>query len=89
MAFQVPLRFWQQISPWLFLAGVALIALVLVPHVGRSVNGAQRWIPGPVNLQPSELMKLFAVLYAADYTTRKLDVMGIPSVAASCRWRWS
>ena len=41
------------------------------------MNGAQRWIGlGPINLQPSELMKLFAVLYAADYTTRKLDDMG-------------
>ena len=77
VAFQVPLRFWQELAPWLFLAGVALLAVVLIPHVGRSVNGAQRWLPlGPVNLQPSELMKLFAVLYAADYTTRKLDAMG-------------
>jgi cell division protein FtsW len=77
VAFQVPMRFWQEFAPWLFLAGVALLALVLIPHVGRSVNGAQRWLPlGPVNLQPSELMKLFAVLYAADYTTRKLDAMG-------------
>jgi cell division protein FtsW len=77
VAFQVPMRFWQELAPWLFLAGVALLAVVLIPHVGRSVNGAQRWLPlGPVNLQPSELMKLFAVLYAADYTTRKLDAMG-------------
>jgi cell division protein FtsW len=76
MAFQIPLRLWQQAAPWLFLAGVLLLVLVLVPHVGRSVNGAQRWIPlGPINLQPSELMKLFAVLYAADYTARKLDDM--------------
>jgi cell division protein FtsW len=77
VAFQVPLRVWQQAAPWLFLAGVALLLLVIVPHVGRSVNGAQRWLPlGPVNLQPSEMMKLFAVLYAADYTTRKLADMG-------------
>jgi cell division protein FtsW len=77
VAFQVPLRFWQELAPYLFLAGVALLFLVVIPHVGRSVNGAQRWLPlGPVNLQPSELMKLFAVLYAADYTTRKLDAMG-------------
>ncbi len=76
VAFQVPLRFWQEFAPWLFLAGVLLLVLVLIPHVGRSVNGAQRWLPlGPINLQPSELMKLFAVLYAADYTTRKLDAM--------------
>ncbi|HZV54661.1 MAG TPA: putative lipid II flippase FtsW [Rhodocyclaceae bacterium] len=77
VSFQVPLRFWQQLSPWLFLAGVFLLVVVLIPHVGRSVNGAQRWLPlGPINMQPSEFMKLFAVLYAADYTTRKLDAMG-------------
>ena len=76
VAFQIPLRLWQEAAPWLFVAGFLLLLLVLVPHVGRSVNGAQRWLPlGPVNLQPSELMKLFAVLYAADYTTRKLADM--------------
>jgi cell division protein FtsW len=77
VAFQVPMRFWQQFAPYLFVAGVLLLVVVLIPHVGRSVNGAQRWLPlGPINLQPSELMKLFAVLYVADYTTRKLDAMG-------------
>ncbi len=76
IAFQIPLRFWQEASPWLFLGGVVLLAVVLIPGLGRSVNGAQRWIGlGPINLQPSELMKLFAVLYAADYTTRKLTHM--------------
>ena len=76
IAFQIPLRFWQQFAPWLFLAGVALLIVVLVPGVGKSVNGAQRWIGvGPINLQPSEFMKLFAVLYAADYTARKLEKM--------------
>ncbi len=76
IAFQVPLRFWQRSAPWLFLAGVVLLVVVLLPVIGRSVNGAQRWIGlGPINLQPSELMKLFAVLYAADYTTRKLAEM--------------
>jgi cell division protein FtsW len=76
IAFQVPLRFWQRVAPWLFLGGVVLLVVVLLPVIGRSVNGAQRWIGlGPINLQPSELMKLFAVLYAADYTTRKLADM--------------
>ncbi len=77
VVFQVPLRIWQQGAPWLFVVGVVLLLLVLIPHVGREVNGARRWLPlGPVNLQPSELMKLFAVLYAADYTVRKLADMG-------------
>jgi cell division protein FtsW len=76
VAFQIPVRFWQQFAPWMFVAGVVLLLVVLIPHVGRSVNGAQRWLPlGPINLQPSELMKLFAVIYAADYTTRKLSDM--------------
>ena len=72
IAFQIPLRLWQQAAPWMFLLGVGLLVLVLVPGVGLEVNGSQRWIPlYVVNLQPSELMKLFVVLYAADYTVRK------------------
>jgi cell division protein FtsW len=77
MAFQFSMRSWQQMAPWLFVAGVFLLMLVLIPHVGRDVNGARRWLPlGLISLQPSELMKLFAVLYAADYTERKLADMG-------------
>jgi cell division protein FtsW len=72
MAFQVPVQTWQKFAPYLFLAGVALLVLVLIPGIGRSVNGSRRWLSLVViNLQPSELMKLFAVLYAADYTVRK------------------
>ena len=77
MAFQIPMRWWQMAAPWLFLGGVVLLILVLLPVIGKSVNGAQRWISlGPINLQPSELVKLFSVLYAADYTARKLSSMG-------------
>ncbi|MCC6609854.1 MAG: putative lipid II flippase FtsW [Burkholderiales bacterium] len=72
LAFQVPVRAWQRAAPWLFLLGVALLTIVLVPGIGREVNGARRWIALPgANLQPSELMKVAAVLYAADYTARK------------------
>ena len=71
-AFQVPVQIWQNYAPYLFLAGAALLVLVLVPGIGREVNGSRRWLSlFVVNLQPSELMKLFAVLYAADYTVRK------------------
>jgi len=72
MAFQVPVQSWQKLAPYLFLFGVALLVLVLIPGIGRSVNGSRRWLSLVViNLQPSELMKMFAVLYAADYTVRK------------------
>jgi cell division protein FtsW len=77
MAFQFSMRSWQQAAPWLFIAGVLLLMAVLIPHIGKDVNGARRWLHlGSLNLQPSELMKLFAVLYAADYTERKLADMG-------------
>ena len=76
VTFQVPLTLWQRYAPYLFMIGALLLAIVLIPGIGRDINGARRWLPlGFVNLQPSELMKLFAVLYAADYTVRKINVM--------------
>ena len=76
LAFQIPLATLQRAALPLFLLGVVLLVLVLIPGIGKSVNGARRWIPlGVLNMQPSELMKLFAVLYAADYTVRKAAVM--------------
>ncbi|MDP1537841.1 MAG: FtsW/RodA/SpoVE family cell cycle protein, partial [Burkholderiales bacterium] len=75
-AFQVPNKVLQEAAPWLFLSGLVLLVLVLIPGVGREVNGSQRWLSlVVVNLQPSEFMKLFAVLYAADYTVRKAAYM--------------
>jgi len=74
--FRVPLWLWQKSSPWLFLLGTLLLVAVLIPGVGREVNGSRRWIPlGFTGFQPSELMKLFVVLYAADYTVRKAAFM--------------
>ncbi|MGZ8256616.1 MAG: putative lipid II flippase FtsW [Gallionella sp.] len=74
-AFQVPIQMWQNLAMPLFVIGTLLLALVLIPHIGREVNGSRRWLSlFVINLQPSELMKLFAVLYAADYTVRKAHV---------------
>jgi cell division protein FtsW len=57
---------------YLFVIGVLLLLLVLIPGVGKEVNGGQRWLSlGMFNLQPSELTKLLVVLYAADYTVRR------------------
>lgn len=75
LAFQIPVQMLQKYALYLFLAGGALLILVLIPHVGKEVNGSRRWLSLLViNLQPSELMKLFAVLYAADYTVRKGNI---------------
>jgi cell division protein FtsW len=75
LVFQVPVQLWQAYSPYLFMAGAVLLVLVLIPHVGREVNGSRRWLSlFVINLQPSELMKLFVVLYAADYAVRKCVV---------------
>ena len=71
-AFQISMEEWQKLAPYLFAFGVLLLALVLIPGVGREVNGSRRWLSLlGINLQPSELMKLFAVLYAAQYAVRK------------------
>ncbi|MDR2112418.1 MAG: putative lipid II flippase FtsW, partial [Candidatus Accumulibacter sp.] len=76
LAFQLPLRTWQKISPWLFIAGFVLLTLVLIPGIGHKVNHSRRWLSlGIANLQPSELVKLFAVLYTADYAVRKMPHM--------------
>ncbi len=72
----VPVSSWQKVSFWLFVIAAVLLLIVLIPGVGRRVNHAVRWLPlGPINFQPSELMKLAAVLFAADYTIRKQDHM--------------
>jgi cell division protein FtsW len=76
LAFRVPVATWQKIAPYLFVGTLVLLVLVLVPGIGKGVNGAKRWLPLKiVNLQPSEMMKLFMVLYAADYTVRKQQYM--------------
>lgn len=68
----IPVASWQKYSGRLLLIGVLLLVLVLVPGIGRQVNGAQRWIGlGLFNIQPSELAKLFTVIYLASYLVRR------------------
>jgi cell division protein FtsW len=76
--FRLPSAAWQKAAPILFLVSTALLVLVFVPGIGREVKGSWRWISlGPLgNFQPSELMKLATVIYAADYTVRKAALMG-------------
>ena len=72
VASQVPVKTWQRLAPWLFIAGGALLVLVLIPGIGKSVNGSRRWLSFfVVNVQPSEFMKLVVVLFAASYAVRR------------------
>jgi len=72
VAFQVPVKVWQRGAIWLFIGGALLLVLVLIPGIGKSVNGSKRWLSLLiVNIQPSEFMKLAVILYAASYAVRK------------------
>ena len=75
IAFQIPISTWEKAAPWLFIVSLVLLILVLVPFIGKGVNGARRWISlGVMNFQPSELAKFAVLLYAADYMVRKMEV---------------
>jgi cell division protein FtsW len=75
LAVQVPVSAWEKWAPRLFAVSLVLLALVLIPGVGKGVNGARRWLPlGLMNFQPSEFAKLAMALYAASYMVRKMDV---------------
>jgi cell division protein FtsW len=75
ISFQIPITTWEKAAPWLFVASLLLLIVVLIPHIGNSVNGARRWIPlGIMSFQPSELAKFAVLLYAANYMVRKMDV---------------
>jgi cell division protein FtsW len=72
VVYRLPQKFWLETGwVWLFVA-LALLILVLIPGIGREVNGSQRWLPlGPFTLQPSEFAKAALVLYLAGYMVRR------------------
>ncbi len=75
LVFQVPVERWEKWARPMFVLSLVLLALVLIPFIGKGVNGARRWISlGVMNFQPSELTKLATIIYAADYMVRKMDV---------------
>jgi cell division protein FtsW len=75
LVFQVRMETWEKAARPLFVFSLVLLAVVLIPLIGKGVNGARRWISfGVLNFQPSELAKLATIIYAADYMVRKMDV---------------
>ncbi|GAA0680732.1 putative lipid II flippase FtsW [Marinobacterium maritimum] len=70
----IPVRTWEKYSVPLLVFGLLLLILVLVPGIGREVNGSRRWIGlGPVNLQASEIAKACMVIFVSGYLMRRLD----------------
>jgi cell division protein FtsW len=70
----VPMSIWQRNGARLLIAAFVLLVLVLIPGIGREVNGASRWIGfGIFNVQPSELAKLFTVIFLAGFLVRRQD----------------
>jgi cell division protein FtsW len=75
-ALKIPTKVWDRYSPVIFGFTVLLLIAVLIPGVGKGVNGAKRWIPlGVMNFQPSELMKFAAVIFAASYTVQRQEYL--------------
>jgi cell division protein FtsW len=73
VAYQVPMALWERAAPAIFIAALIMLFLVLIPHVGKGVNGARRWIGlGFMNFQPSEFAKFAVLLYASNYMVRKM-----------------
>lgn len=71
---RVEMQIWQRINIYLLLLCILLLIIVLIPGIGRSVNGSRRWLAfGPVGIQVSEIAKLCVVFYIAGYLVRHKD----------------
>lgn len=74
VVWQLPLKFWERSGPMLLLVSIVLLLLVLLPGIGRTVNGSTRWLAlGPFTLQVSEVAKLAMIVYLAGYLVRRGD----------------
>ena len=74
--FNIPTKMWDRYSALIFGFTVLLLIAVLIPGIGKGVNGAKRWIPlSLMNFQPSELMKFAAIIFAASYTVQRQEYL--------------
>ena len=74
IVWQIPLAVWQRLGPLMLMVALLLLVVLLIPGVGRTVNGATRWLMiGPFNLQVSELAKLAMIIYLSGYLVRRGD----------------
>ncbi len=74
LVFAVPMSVWQKYDWLLLVVGMLLLLFVVMPGIGREVNGSRRWLPlGAMNLQSSEVAKLCVLVYMAGYLVRRQD----------------
>ena len=72
--FKIPVKTWDKLAPYIFAFTILLLIAVLIPGIGKGVNGARRWISlGVMNFQPSELMKFAVIIFAASYTVKRQE----------------
>ena len=72
LTMMVPIATWQRMGWMLLLGAFGLLVMVLLPGIGREVNGSMRWIGFSFfNVQPSEIAKVFVVIYLAGYLVRQ------------------
>jgi cell division protein FtsW len=74
LTLMVPIKGWQKIDWLLLVVAFVLLIAVLIPGIGRQVNGSARWISiGFFSIQGSEFAKLFVVVYMAGYLVRRKE----------------
>lgn len=74
VVYRIPMSFWERTGWFWLLAAFAVLTIVLVPGIGREVNGSRRWLAlGPLTLQGSEVAKACIILYLAGYLVRRQD----------------
>ncbi len=72
LVYSLPVEMWNRIAILLLLVGVGLLIAVLIPGVGKTVNGAQRWISlGPISVQASEVAKFCFIIFFASFLARR------------------
>jgi cell division protein FtsW len=74
VAYLIPTRWWYNYATHFLLFSMVLLAIILIPGIGLTVNGATRWLSlGFLNLQPSEIAKFTMMLFLASYLVRRLE----------------